>query len=48
MTEYVGVRRVKAYLRLFPIWRFGPRTSWFTGERIADGWYPDRYEYRDA
>jgi hypothetical protein len=30
------------YLRLFPIWRHGPRYA-LTGEPLGEGWYPERY-----
>ena len=37
----IGRRRLVPYLRLFPIWRFGPLYDRLDGRRVGVGWSPD-------
>ena len=43
MDELIGARYLVPYVRLFPIWRFGPIYSLLDGHYVRDGWKPDRY-----
>lgn len=43
MSDYIGRYRLTPYLRLFPIWRYGPRYDRLDGHYVDDGWSPDWY-----
>lgn len=45
---FVGARYVEPYLRLFPIWRYGPRYDFLDGYFIGYGWYPEKFGVRDV
>lgn len=38
----IGRRYLVPYVRLFPIWRYGPIYD-FDGYYVRHGWKPDRY-----
>jgi hypothetical protein len=43
MTFLVGARYLVPYVRLFPIWRYGPIYSKLDGRYVRHGWRPDCY-----
>jgi hypothetical protein len=44
----IGARAIVPYLRLFPIWRYGPIYDRLDGRYLRDGWYPDRFGRREV
>lgn len=40
---YRRVRYLRPYLWPFPLWKYGPRSSWLTGEDLGEGWYVERF-----
>jgi hypothetical protein len=39
----IGARYLVPYVRLFPIWRYGPIYGRLDGLYVRDGWHPDWY-----
>lgn len=43
----IGARQLVPYLRLFPIWHYGPIYSLLDGRYVRHGWKPDRFGVRE-